>query len=84
MDTWDIECNRLSKAFEQHCYIDTLMCTDILYTYVHHIDHGGQCIDSSFRQFVKDHGILKLGDVKSLPVGNLKCYFLFHAVTLPG
>ena len=46
--------------------------------------HGGQCIDSSCRQFVKDHGILKLGDVKSLPAGNLKCYFLFHAVTLSG
>ena len=46
--------------------------------------HGGQCIDSSCRQFVKDHGILKLGDVKSLPARNLKCYFLFHAVTLSG
>ena len=46
--------------------------------------HGGLCIDSSCRQSVKDHGILKLGDVKSLPAGNLKCYFLFHAVTLSG
>ena len=46
--------------------------------------HGGQCIDSSCRQFVTDHVILKFGGVKFLPAGILKYYVLFHAVTLSG
>ena len=38
-------------------------------------------IDLSCQKFIKANGMLQEGTVKSLPEGNLACFFLFHCVS---